>query len=105
MRRPAVLPATESEIGAPLPADDPAGRATLVHHLDRLGLRSSARLLLDSLQPVSWLGAQALWLAQPVGALVGAGDRVAHWARTLESDTEYVALLAALDPTPPEDAV
>jgi hypothetical protein len=86
------------------PAGDPVDPARLVHHLDRLGLRSSARLVLDSLQPVSWLGAQALWLAQPVGALVGAGARMARWARLLESDTEYAALLAALDPGPAEES-
>src|SRR3954470_8359974 len=101
MRGSAVPTDAAAETASPPPSGEHAG---LVRHLDRLGLRSSARLLADSLQPVSWLGAQALWLAQPLGALIGAGDRVARWARTLESEAEYTALLAALDPGPPEEA-
>src|SRR5437868_6795298 len=52
------------EIGAeePLEAGWPAG---LVAGVSRLGLGSCARLVLESVRPVSWLGAQALWLAQP----------------------------------------
>lgn len=81
------------------PADAvPAWTAWVAAELARLGLSSSARLLLLSLRPMGWLGGQALWAAQPVLALFGGGDRTAHLARTLEDDTQFAALIAALAP-------
>src|SRR5690348_1596061 len=103
MRESTLPSAATAETEALRPTDPPDECARLIRQLDRLGLRSSARLLADSLQPVRWLGAQALWLVQPVGALAGAGEQVARWARTLESDAEYAALLTALDSAPPEE--
>src|SRR4051794_23168414 len=78
----------------------PAG---LPDMLARLGLGSSAHLLLDVLRPVSWLGAQLLWVAQPTLALFNAGEPVARLARTLENDHALDALAAALDPPPGEE--
>ena len=89
--------------GAPDPTAADASEPTgLAHPLVRLGLGSSARLLLDAARPVSWLGAQLLWVAQPTLALLGAGAGVARLARTLEDDQALAALAAALDSRPSE---
>ena len=89
--------------GAPDPiAADAIQQTGLVRILARLGLGSSARLLLDAARPVSWLGAQLLWVAQPTLALFGAGGSVERLARTLEDERELAALAATLDPRPPE---
>ena len=89
--------------GAPDPiAADTSEPAGLARTLARLGLGSSARLLLDMARPVSWLGAQLLWVAQPTFALFGAGVGVARLARTLEDDRALADLAAALAPRPPE---
>jgi hypothetical protein len=86
------------------PADaDAAWTGQVAAGLDRLGLASSARLLLQSVRPLGWLGGQALWLAQPVLALFGAGTQTAHLARTLENEARFAALIAALAPTPAEE--
>ena len=89
--------------GAPDPtAADASEPTSLARTLARLGLGSSARLLLDAARPVSWLGAQLLWVAQPTLALFGAGPGVARLARTLEDERALAALAAVLDPPPPE---
>jgi hypothetical protein len=54
-------------------------------------------------RPLGWLGGQALWIAQPVLALFGAGAPTAHLARTLESEARCAALIAALAPTSAEE--
>ena len=85
--------------GNPIPADaDAAWTGRVAAELERLGLSSSARLLLLSLRPLGWLGGQALWAAQPVLALFGGGERTAHLARTLENEAQLAALIAALAP-------
>jgi hypothetical protein len=83
----------------PVPADaTPAWTGRVAAELERLGLSTSARLLLLSLRPLGWVGGQALWAAQPVLALFGGGERTAHLARTLEDDAQFAALIAALAP-------
>jgi hypothetical protein len=87
------------EAGKPAPADvDAAWTGRVAGELDRLGLASSARLLLLGLRPLGWLGGQALWAAQPVLALFGAGGQTARLARTLEDEAQFAALIAALAP-------
>lgn len=87
-----------------LPADaDAAWTGQVAATLERLGLASSARLFLLSVRPLGWLGGQALWMAQPVLALFGAGAPIAHLARTLENEARCAALIAALAPTPAEE--
>jgi hypothetical protein len=88
---------------AAAPADDAAWRNGLAQTLTRLGLNSSARLLVETARPMSWLGAQLLWVAQPTLALFGAGARVARLAQTLESDQAVGALARALDTPSPEE--
>lgn len=89
---------------SPASADaDAAWTGRVAGELDRLGLASSARLLLLGLRPLGWLGGQALWAAQPVLALFGAGAPTARLARTLEDEARCAALIAALAPTPAED--
>ena len=103
MRAIAAPPGADPSPAGPA-AVDRAGHEALVRMLSRLGLTSSARLVLDTLRPVGWLGGQALWLAQPLAALFGAGGRVGRLARTLEDDTAFSALLAELQPPAAEDA-
>jgi hypothetical protein len=71
--------------------------------LERLGLTDTAGLVLRGVRPLGWLGGQALWAAQPVLALFGAGAPAARLARTLEDEARFAALIAALAPTPGEE--
>jgi hypothetical protein len=89
---------------SPAPADVAAAwTGRVAAELDRLGLASSARLVLLGLRPLGWLGGQALWAAQPVLALFGGGAHAARLAHTLEDEAQFAALIAALAPTPAED--
>src|SRR5438552_5434812 len=82
---------------------DAAWRTALAARVARLGLGSSARLILESLRPVSWLGAQALWVAQPTLALLGWSAGAGRLARALESEGGLSGLITALDPPPHEE--
>jgi hypothetical protein len=58
--------------------------------------------LIEAARPVSWLGAQMLWVAQPTLALFGAGETLARLARVLEDDRALATMTTALDPRSPE---
>jgi hypothetical protein len=94
---------TAGAAGLP-PADaDAAWVGRVAAALERLGLADSAGLVLRGMRPLGWLGGQALWAAQPVLALFGAGVPAARLARTLEDEARFAALIAALAPTSEED--
>ncbi|MBZ0306846.1 MAG: hypothetical protein K8I82_12325 [Anaerolineae bacterium] len=59
-------------------------------HLQHVGLLDFAGLLLDVAEPLSPIGAQLLWVAQPALSLLIAPEKVASWAETLQ-DPQQVA--------------
>lgn len=60
--------------------------------LQQLGLLSFAGLLLDVFEPLSPIGAQVLWVAQPTLGLMVEPDKIAAWAELLE-DPQNIARL------------
>ena len=71
-------------------------QAELVDHLvgriRRWGLVQLAITLLESAQPLAFIGGQILWLAQPAMSLFVSHDRLAGYARLLE-EPEAIDLL------------
>lgn len=49
------------------------------------GLGRTLSLLLDAIEPLGPLGAQMLWMAQPVSRLFGAADMLGELANALET--------------------
>lgn len=60
--------------------------------LQQLGLLSFAGLLLDVFEPLSPIGAQVLWVAQPTLGLMVEPNKIAAWAELLE-DPQNIARL------------
>jgi len=48
-------------------------------------LTEAVHLLLDALAPVGTLGAQVLWVAQPLGSVFGWRDAISDIANALEA--------------------
>jgi hypothetical protein len=65
----------------------------LAANLHRLGLGSIAAALLDGLAPLAPLGAQGMYLLEP---LLGPGDGWRKVARTLEDPARFEALASDL---------
>ncbi len=66
---------------------------------DRLrawGLDGLAAALLDAAEPLSPLGAQALYVAQPALGVFVPGESVGRWARLLEDPANLARLRARL---------
>jgi hypothetical protein len=61
------------------------------------GLANPLRVLLDVLEPLGPLGAQLLYVAQPVSRLMGASDGVRQLAETLEEPGGIERLRRLLD--------
>lgn len=55
-----------------------------IEQVKRRGLVTPVRVLLDIVEPLGPLGAQILWVAQPVSGLFGASSVVGQLAKTLE---------------------
>jgi hypothetical protein len=70
----------------------------LVAQLEARGLAGTAAALLDAFEPLAALGAQALYIAQPLAGLASGSWRAwtGDLARTLETPTGVRALRDAL---------
>ncbi len=64
------------------------------------GLLGPLRLALDALEPLGPVGAQLLWVAQPVAGIIGGREIVGKLARTLEDPDEFAQLRRLLDDIP-----
>ncbi len=64
--------------------------------LKQRGLHSAALTLLEAGQPLTFIGSQLLWLAQPALALLWPGAPVQPLARLLESPTAVNSLMVRL---------
>lgn len=71
--------------------------AELIADLKRRGWTNALSLLLDMIEPLGVLGAQALWIAQPTATLFGGREITAALARTLEQPGGVERLRALLD--------
>ncbi|RMF30555.1 MAG: hypothetical protein D6759_11680 [Chloroflexi bacterium] len=73
--------------------------------LHRAGLGSLFPLLLEVGRGLGFLGAQALWLLQPLLTPFVPSRRIAAWARLLENPVALERLLAYLEelPAPPAE--
>ncbi len=60
--------------------------------LHKLGLLDFAGLLLDVVEPLSPIGAQVLWVAQPTLGLLVESEKISAWAHLLE-DPHTIARL------------
>lgn len=63
----------------------------------RAGLRVPTLMALDAGRPLTFLGGQILWLAQPVLSLLLPGKKVAQFARVLEKPEAVSALITRLE--------
>jgi hypothetical protein len=61
------------------------------------GLAQPLRVLLDVLEPLGPLGAQMLYIAQPLSGMFGAADAVEHLAEALEQPGGAAHLRDQLD--------
>ncbi|MBZ0292680.1 MAG: hypothetical protein K8L99_08990 [Anaerolineae bacterium] len=61
------------------------------------GLGGALRVALDVLEPLGPLGAQVLWIAQPVSGMFGAREVVRELAETLEAPGGAAQLRHLLD--------
>jgi hypothetical protein len=71
--------------------------------LRALGLDGLVGVLLDATEPISPLGAQLLWVAQPVVSLIMPSDEVDGLARVLDDPAGMAWLRAALTGAANED--
>ncbi len=65
----------------------------------RRGLTGAVRLTLTALEPLGVLGAQLLYVAQPMAAILGAHHALGDIARALEEPDGVQRLLDSLDDT------
>lgn len=65
--------------------------------LQHMGLLDFAGLLLDVAEPLSPIGAQLLWVAQPALGLMVAPEKVASWAEMLEDPQQIARLREQLE--------
>jgi hypothetical protein len=76
------------------PVDLAPSLAPLVAQLQARGLAGSAAALLDAFEPLTILGAQALFIAQPIAGLAGGSWRT--WAGDLAAALETPGGVSAL---------
>jgi len=67
------------------------------------GLEGLVTSLLEAAEPLSPLGAQALYVAQPALGVFLPADSVGRWARALEDPATLAWLRAGLTATPPDE--
>lgn len=69
--------------------------------IERAGMAAPAALLLSAVKPLSWMGGQLLWIAQPFAEALGLGRRgdlgITGLARLLEEEESVDRLLEKLD--------
>ena len=65
--------------------------------LSRRGLRDLALLILQAGQPLSFIGGQLLWMAQPALAIVLPKHQVAQVAHLLEEPSAVESLITRLE--------
>lgn len=68
-----------------------------VKQVQARGLGDALRLVLDALEPIGPLGAQVLWVAQPLAGVFGWRDVVGNLAETLEDPQQLAAVRHLLD--------
>ena len=64
--------------------------------LKQRGLHAAALTLLEAGQPLTFIGSQLLWLAQPALALLWPGIQVQRYARLMEDPTAVNGLMERL---------
>ena len=64
--------------------------------LKQRGLHTAALTFLEAGQPLVFVGAQFLWLAQPALGLLWPSARVRQWAQLMEDPTAVRSLMDAL---------
>lgn len=69
----------------------------LAASLSRRGWRLPALIALEAGRPLTFIGGQLLWLAQPALSLFMAGDEVRRMALVLENPRAVTALLECLE--------
>ena len=69
----------------------------LANILQRRGLRTPALIALEIGRPLSFLGGQFLWTAQPALSLFMPRQTIANTARVLENPTAVQALINRLE--------
>jgi hypothetical protein len=68
-----------------------------VDEIKARGLAAPVRVLLDALAPLGPVGAQVLWMAQPVAGLWGGRQWIGQLAETLEQPGGVEELCRLLD--------
>lgn len=68
----------------------------IANTLKQRGLHSAALTLLEAGQPLTFIGSQLLWLAQPALALLWPGTQVRHVARLMEDPAAVNRLMDRL---------
>lgn len=70
---------------------------TWIDRLEAHGMGGFVRLLLDVAAPFAVVGAQVLWIVQPLATLVGKGQAIGDLATWLEQPNSLRNLRARLD--------
>lgn len=70
---------------------------TWIDRLEARGMGGFARLLLDVATPFHLIGAQVLWIIQPIATLFGKGQAIGDFATWLEQPNSWHELRARLD--------
>lgn len=65
--------------------------------LQKMGLLDFAGLLLDVAEPLSPIGAQVLWVAQPTLGLFVESEKISAWAHLLEDPQNIARLRDSLE--------
>lgn len=68
-----------------------------IQEVNRRGLAGPVRMALDVLEPLGPVGAQLLWVAQPVSGLVGARELIGGLAEALDEPGGVERLRDLLD--------
>lgn len=70
---------------------------TWIDQLEARGMGGLMRLLVDIATPFSILGAQVLWILQPIATLFGKGSAMGEFAKWLEEPNSMRDLRARLE--------
>ena len=77
---------------------------TWIDRAEARGMGGMIRLLIDIATPFSIIGAQVLWIMQPLATLFGKGSAIGDLAKWLEQPDSLRGLRARLDAqNPPDD--
>ncbi len=76
---------------------------TWIDRAQAQGMGGMMRLLLDIATPFGVIGAQVLWIAQPIATMFGKGSAVGNLAKWLEEPNALRELRARLDTCHPSD--